>query len=110
MPSTPPTAAPTVYTPISIISTVAGTGSAGYSGDNGAATSATLNGPGGLALDSSGNIFFSDYRNSRVRKVSTNGIITTFAGTGSASYGGDGGPASSASFYYTGGLSMDSSG
>lgn len=63
-----------------IISTVAGNGSAGFSGDGGLATAATLSGPAGVAVDSSGNLFIADFYNSRIRKVSTGGIITTVAG------------------------------
>ena len=91
-----PTPAPSVqptYFPslsphsISVISTIAGTGLASFSGDNGQATSADINFPHGIALDSSGNVYFCDPGNSRVRKITAaTGIITTYAGTGSASY------------------------
>jgi sugar lactone lactonase YvrE len=74
------------------IGTYAGTGSAGYSGDGGTATSAMLDGPAGLAVDSNGNLFIADTNNSRIRKVS-GGIMTTVAGGGT---GGDGGPATAA--------------
>jgi sugar lactone lactonase YvrE len=80
------------------VSTVAGNGSAGYSGDGGPATSAQLNGPMGVAVDSSGNIYIADGQNHRIRKVSTRGIITTIAGNGSPGYSGDGGPAITAQF------------
>jgi len=66
-----------------IITTIAGTGAAGYSGDGGPATIAKLNHPTGVAVDSAGNIYIGDAVNHRVRKVNTSGIITTFAGTGS---------------------------
>ena len=79
-----------------IISTVAGTGTCGFSGDGGKATAAMLNGPRGLAFDSSGNLYIADWANHRVRKVDTSGNITTFAGTGKAGYSGDGGPATKA--------------
>jgi uncharacterized protein (TIGR03437 family) len=79
-----------------IISTVAGNGSAGFSGDNGPALAASLNGPTGVAADNAGNIYISDRGNLRVRKVSSNGVITTIAGTGRATYSGEGGPALSA--------------
>ncbi len=96
---------------ISVISTIAGTGTASYSGDNGQATSATMNGPSGIALDSSGNVYFSDFINNRVRKITTStGIITTYAGTGTGSFGGDGGVASSAALHYPNGLYIDTSG
>ena len=77
-----------------IINTVAGTGTQGYSGDGGPATSAKLALPQGLAVDSAGNLYFADNA-TRVRKVDTNGIITTVAGNGST-FGGDGGSATSA--------------
>ena len=76
------------------ISTFAGNGTQGYSGDGGAATSATLNGPAGIELDAAGNIYIADSRNSVIRKVTPSGTISTFAGTGSAGYSGDGGAAS----------------
>jgi hypothetical protein len=83
-------------TPAGTISTVAGNGTAGYSGDGGPATSAELNGPYGVALDANGNLYISEYYNERVRKVTPAGTITTIAGTGTAGFSGDGGPASSA--------------
>ena len=61
-----------------------GTGSSGYSGDGGAATSASLYLPRGVALDSTGNLYIADSSNRRIRKVSTTGVITTIAGTGHA--------------------------
>ena len=80
-----------------IINTVAGTGTGGYTGDNGPATSATLNGPDGITLDSQGNMYISDDYNNVIRKVSkATGIITTIAGNGTAGYSGDNGPATSA--------------
>ena len=115
-----PTAAPSVqptYYPslspysISVISTIAGTGSAAYSGDNGQATSAAIYGPHGIDIDSIGNVFFCDTNNHRVRKITlSTGIITTYAGTGIGSYSGDGGVASSAALSSPNGLCMDSSG
>jgi len=92
-----------------IISTVAGTGAQGYSGDGGAATSAQLNRPYGVAVDSSGNLYIADRDNHRIRKV-TSGIISTVAGTGVASYSGDGGAATSAQLNYPYGVAVDSSG
>jgi hypothetical protein len=83
--------------PSGIISTVAGTGKVGFSGDGGPATEARLN-PWTLALDGAGNLFIGDSGNLRVRKVSTDGLITTFAGSGKAGFSGDGGPATEASF------------
>ena len=73
------------------ITTVAGNNAEGYSGDNGQATNATLYAPAGVALDSAGNLYIADQGNNRVRMVNTTGTITTFAGTGTAGYGGDNG-------------------
>src|SRR5207245_2575513 len=78
------------------ITTVAGTGEAGFSGDNGPAAKARLNYPGGIAIDAAGNVFFGDEWNYRVRKVSPDGSITTYAGTGVEGFSGDGGPATQA--------------
>jgi hypothetical protein len=74
------------------ISTIAGNGIAGYSGDGGPATSAALNDPYGVAVDAAGNLYIADDANNRIRKVATNGTITTVAGTGAAGFGGDGAP------------------
>ncbi|MFD0041190.1 NHL repeat-containing protein, partial [Streptomyces anulatus] len=78
------------------ISTVAGTGSAGYGGDDGPATSAKLNTPLGVVVDSTGVLYISDYQNHRVRKVTPDGQISTIAGKGTAGFGGDDGPAAAA--------------
>ncbi len=78
-----------------IITTVAGTGEQGYSGDGGPATSAKLALPQGLTVDGAGNLYFADNA-THIRKVDTNGIITTVAGSGSPLALGDGGPATSA--------------
>jgi uncharacterized protein (TIGR03437 family) len=78
-----------------VLTTVAGNGTMGFSGDGGPATSAGLWAPTAVALDSSGNLYIADDDNYRVREVS-NGVITTFAGNGTPGLGGDGGPASSA--------------
>ena len=80
------------------ISTVAGSGTLGFSGDGGPATSARLFSPAGLALDNAGNLFLLDQGNHRIRKVNTAGVISTVAGNGSGGFSGDGGPATSASF------------
>jgi hypothetical protein len=77
------------------IISVAGNGTYGYSGDGGPATNAGLSLPNGLAVDGLGNLFIADQSNDRIRKVGTDGIITTLAGNGSYGYSGDGGPASS---------------
>jgi len=79
-----------------IITTIAGTGTQGYSGDNGQATAAMINTPVGLAFDAMGNLFITEEEGYRIRKVNTNGIITTIAGTGTAGYSGDNGFATSA--------------
>ena len=75
------------------ISTVAGNGTCGFSGDTGPAPKAQLNLPRGVAVDSSGNLYIGDSINHRVRKVDTSGTITTFAGTGQGGFSGDGGAA-----------------
>src|SRR5260221_227401 len=85
--------------PNGIISTVAGTGTAGFSGDTGLATTAQLNSPTGLAFDAAGNLYICDVLNARVRKVSPSGIITTVAGNGVQGFSGDGGPAVQASLW-----------
>ncbi len=81
-----------------IITTIAGNGSPGFSGDGGPATSAQLGDPRGVAVDSAGNVYIADTSNLRIRKVDTAGIITTVAGNGNVQAAGDGGPATSASF------------
>jgi trimeric autotransporter adhesin len=92
-----------------VISTVAGDGVAGYSGDGGPATSARLNGPRGLAVDASGNLFISDTDNDVVRKVN-GGVISTVAGIGTVAAGGDGGLAVNAGLNFPFGLAFDGSG
>ena len=79
-----------------IITTIAGTGVAGDSGDEGPATSAQINNPSSVCFDSAGNLYIADRSNNRIRKVDTNGTITTFAGTGAPGYSGDGGLAKDA--------------
>ena len=93
-----------------IITTVAGTGTQGFSGDGGPAISAELNKPNGVAVDASGNLFIADDYNQRIRKVSAGGIITTVAGDGTQGFSGDGGPATAASFYYPSWVTVDASG
>ena len=90
------------------ISTIAGTGVAGYNGDNSDSINATINGPGGIAIDSEGNVYFTEFGNHRVRRITkSTGIISTYAGTGTQSYSGDGGKASSATLAAPCGLSID---
>jgi uncharacterized protein (TIGR03437 family) len=94
-----------------MVTTVAGNGSAGSGGDGGAATLASLNPSRGLALDSQGNLYFSDAANGRVRKVdSSTGIISTVAGNGCCGARGDGGPATAASLNQPGAIALDRSG
>ena len=91
------------------ITTVAGNGTAGYSGDGGLATSAQLNGPEVVALDSAGNLYIAEYSNNRIRRVAaTTGIITTVAGNGTQNYSGDGGAATSAALWTPTGVAVDS--
>ncbi len=90
-----------------IISTVAGDGTRGFSGDGGPATSASLNGPSGVFVDGSGSIYIADEYNDRIRKVDTSGIITTVAGNGTRAFSGDGGPATSASLDGPSGVFVD---
>ncbi|MCX5200618.1 RICIN domain-containing protein [Streptomyces sp. NBC_00237] len=78
------------------ICTVAGNGTKGFSGDGGAAVTAQLNGPYGVAVDTTGTLYITEFGNHRVRKVTTDGKISTIAGTGNAGSVGDGGPAASA--------------
>ncbi len=89
-----------------IITTLAGNGSAGFSGDGGAATAASFNNVSGAAYDASGNLLIADQNNYRVRKVTTAGIISTIAGTGSGGYSGDGGAATACTFYRPSGLAV----
>jgi len=94
-----------------IISTVAGTGTAGYSGDGGAATSAVLSKPWDIAVDSSGNVYVTDTVNQRVRKITVStGTIATIAGNGTAGYSGDGGAAANAAINNPEGVKVDLSG
>lgn len=96
-----------------IITTIAGTGAGGYSGDGGAATLAKINGPAGIVTDASGNIYFADNNNSVIRRVdASTKVITTYAGSlaGSGGYSGDGGPAASAGLNYPECIALDKNG
>ena len=93
-----------------IVNTVAGNGTAGYKGDGGAATSAEINQPSGLALDASNNLYFADTGNNVVRMVNSSGNIHTIAGNGTAGFSGDGGAATSASLNSPHGLAFDTNG
>ena len=88
---------------------IAGNGRVGYSGDGGPAVNAQLNGPQGVAVDSSGNVYISDSNNNVVRMVTSGGIISTFAGNGTLGYGGDGGLATTAQMHLPIGITVDSS-
>lgn len=92
-----------------VVTTVAGNGTPGYSGDGGPATAAQLYTPWWIALDSANNLYISDTESHRVRMVS-NGVITTIAGNGVQGFAGDGGPANMASFDYPAGVAVDASG
>lgn len=97
------------------VSTVAGTGSAGFSGDGGPATQATLNGPSSVVLDNSGNMYIADTNNLRIRKVDTTGNISTYAGDGMScppppSKCGDGGPATGGNLSFPTHAALDSAG
>ena len=90
-----------------VITTVVGTGTAGYGGDGGMAISAQIANPLGVALDAVGNLYIADFGNSRVRRVDVTGVITTVAGTGAFAYGGDGGAAISAQINEPSGVAVD---
>ena len=93
-----------------IVATLAGTGTAGNFGDNAAATGASLNAPVAVVVDALGNYFFADTANNEIREISTTGIITRIAGTGTAGFSGDNGPATSASLHGPSGLAVDGAG
>ncbi len=92
------------------IYTFAGNGTSGYAGDGGKAINAELTSPAGIVADSAGNIYIADYGNSTVRKVDTKGNISTFAGTGTWGYSGDGGPANKALLAHPVSLGVDPAG
>ncbi len=93
-----------------VIKTVAGTGTAGFSGDGGPASNAQLNEPEGLAVDTDGNLYVAEFAGNRVRKVGPAGVISTVAGTGAGAFSGDGGPAASAQINGPSGLALDGDG
>jgi uncharacterized protein (TIGR03437 family) len=92
------------------ISTLAGIGGAGYSGDGGSAAQAGLYWPSGVAMDMAGNLYISDTRNNRIRKVAPGGTITTVAGNGTAGFSGDGGLATSAALDWPSAVAVDTAG
>ncbi len=92
-----------------IITTLAGNGQAGFSGDNGPAAAAMLNGPAGIAIDSTGNLYIADNGNNRVRRVAQ-GTINTVAGNGQSGFSGDGGPATDAKLASPRGVAVDTAG
>ncbi|WP_117879554.1 NHL domain-containing protein [Aureibaculum luteum] len=93
-----------------IITTVAGNGTSGDAGDGSAATSAELDSPQDIVIDVAGNIYISDWLNHKIRKVDTSGNISTFAGTGSSSFSGDGGQATAAQLKSPDGITIDAAG
>ena len=93
-----------------VITTVAGTGVPGYSGDGGPATSAQLDTPMDLVVDDLGNVYIADFGSNRVRRVDPAGVMTTVAGTGERGFRGDGGPATSAWLDSPVGVAVDGSG
>ena len=90
-----------------VITTIAGNGQCGYSGDGGPAVDAALSYPYQIALDGAGNLFIADRENQCVREISTSGIISTVAGNGTAGYSGDGGPATAAEINEATGVWVD---
>ncbi len=93
-----------------VISTFAGTGSIGYSGDGGPAVNATFRSPYGVAADAWGNVYISDRYNNVVRMVTPSGMISTVAGNGTQGYSGDGGAATAAQLFSPEGLAVDTGG
>ncbi len=96
--------------PTSMITTTAGTGRQGFSGDGGPARSALINQPRDSAIGPGGSLYVADTYNNRIRRVDPDGIITTIAGTGSSTFGGDGGPATSASISLPHDVTVDTNG
>ncbi len=93
-----------------IITTIAGTGAAGYTGDGGPASAAKLDHPWNVFVDAPGNVYIAEQANSTIRKINTSGIITTIAGNGSSGYSGDGGAATAATFNEPWGIAMSDAG
>src|SRR5213593_1563777 len=97
-------------TPDGVINTVAGNGTAGFSGDGGPATSAQLNYPVAVSVDGAGNLFIADRHNNRIRMVNAAGTIITLTGGGGGAFRGDGGPASFAQIWDPRGVAVDNAG
>jgi len=97
-------------TPAGLITTVAGAGTAGFSGDGGSALSAEFNLPVSVAVDAGNNLYIADFLNHRIRKVTASGVISTIAGNGADGFGGDGGPATAAQFHAPQGIALDAAG
>ncbi|MDE0292950.1 MAG: hypothetical protein OXI93_02045 [Bryobacterales bacterium] len=93
-----------------VITTIAGTGVEGFSGDGGQAVNAQLHSPWGVAVDGAGNLYIADRNNHRIRKVDSSGVITTIAGTGAESFGGDDGQAVNAQINSPVGVALDGAG
>lgn len=93
-----------------VISTVAGNGAYGFSGDGGPATAAQLDGPYAVAVDSTGSLYITDAFNDRIRKVTTAGVINIVAGNGTYGFSGDGGPSTAAQLYDPADVVVDSAG
>ncbi len=91
------------------ITTICGDGISGYSGDNGMATGAKIAGPNGICLDKYGRLYIADANNNVIRRIDTNGIIITFAGTGIAGFSGDGGQATNAQLWLPTDVTSDDS-
>lgn len=96
--------------PATVLTTVAGTGENGRSGDGGPATAARMSRPTRLAFDRSGNLYFADSDNNQVRRVTPDGVISTVAGNGDPAFRGDGGPARQASLNFPIGVAIDAAG
>ena len=100
-----------VVAPGGNISTIAGNGTQGFSGDGGAASGAILNSPAGVAVDPAGNVYIADSGNNRVRKINAaSGVITTIVGNATETFSGDGGPANQAGLYGPYALVIDGAG
>ena len=100
----------TAHSQSNIVTTIAGNGTSGFSGDGGSATLAMFNQPSRIAIDAAGNKYISDCANHRIRKINTSGIISTYAGNGTAGFSGDGGAAVAANLSAPVGIALDAAG